>query len=290
MRNQLRSLRGGKVSFFLFMDTITAVTAMLIMVSLMMTLYMGNRPLVTANASDSKSAPLEDTLAELDRITARNQSLRQLLATADTAPGGERLRADIANLQSLISSQLSNLDQLRERIVRQLETTQQTANRLGLGEEQEQIQDTKRQTETVRQTNQVFQAELDDVTRRITDLEAKIEKTKHDRSKLWLIPEADGSGKRPLLVSLSATQVVCERFNEPQRRKVFPAADSERLFAGLLRELRPDLDYFVFYIRPSGIAHFQRFSVLAKGAGFNVGYDAVEEDRQILFSQPAQEP
>ena len=41
MANHLRQMRAGRVSFFLFMDTITAVTAMLIMVALMMTLYMG---------------------------------------------------------------------------------------------------------------------------------------------------------------------------------------------------------------------------------------------------------
>ena len=71
---------------------------------------------------------------------------------------------------------------------------------------------------------------------------------------------------------------------------MFPAADAERLFTGLLRELRPERDYLVFYIRPTGIAHFQHFSTLARGAGFTVGYDAVEEDRQIFFNQPGSEP
>ncbi len=34
----------------------------------------------------------------------------------------------------------------------------------------------------------------------------------------------------------------------------------------------------------------RRYSALAKSAGFNVGYDAVEEDRQILFTRPREEP
>ena len=53
MANHLRQLRGGRVSFFLFMDTITAVTAMLIMVALMMTLYMGGSPVFPLSPSSS---------------------------------------------------------------------------------------------------------------------------------------------------------------------------------------------------------------------------------------------
>jgi len=272
------------------MDTITAVTAMLILVSLIMTLYMGGSPLITADASKAKSARIEDTLGELGRITAKNQTLRQLLDTANTAPASKRLAVDVASLQSLISSQSSNLDQLHERMVRQVELARKTADQLGRGEEQERIEETKRQTEAERETNQLLRVELDDVTKRTTELDAKIEKTRRDRSKLWLLPEADGSGKRPLLVSVSGTNLVCERFNETRNRKIFPAADVERLFTGLLRELQPSRDYLVFYIRPSGIAQFQRLSTLAKGAGFTVGYDAIEEDRQILFSQPTPEP
>ncbi len=211
------------------MDTITAVTAMLILVSLMMTLYIGGSPLITADASKAKSARIEDTLGELGRITAKNQTLRQLLDTANTAPASKRLAVDVASLQSLISSQSSNLDQLHERMVRQVELARKTADKLGRGEEQERIEETKRQMEAERETNQLLRVELDDVTKRTTELDAKIEKAKRDRS-------------------------------------------------------------LVFYIRPSGIAQFQRLSTLAKGAGFTVGYDAIEEDRQILFSQPTQEP
>src|SRR5438128_84495 len=152
MRSHLRTIRGGKVSFFLFMDTITAVTAMLILVSLMMTLYMGGSPLITADASKAKSARIEDTLGELSRVTAKNQTLRQLLDTANTAPTSKRLAVNVASLQSLISSQSSNLDQLHERMVRQVELARKTADKLGRGEEQERIEETKRQTEAERET------------------------------------------------------------------------------------------------------------------------------------------
>jgi hypothetical protein len=287
MASHLRKLRGGRVSFFLFMDTITAVTAMLIMVSLMMTLYFGDAPAASTGGGDP--AHLRETLNEVERISAQNQSLRLQLALASSAPDLERLSTDIANLTAQITNQNSTLAQLQHRLTEQEDEAQRRANELGVGEEHRQIEETKHQAEAIRSTNRLAQIELGELLKKTTEIETQLEKTKRERSKLWLIPEADGSGKRPLLVSLSATNLVCERFNQPQSRREFPAATANRQFDALLNEMRPDRDYFVFYIRPSGIRQFQHLSSLAKRAGFNVGYDAVEEERQILFSQPQAE-
>jgi hypothetical protein len=205
-------------------------------------------------------------------------------------PDPERLQADIANLQWQITSQSSNLTQLQLRLATEETEAQRKANELGVGEEHRQIEAIKLQIDAVRLTNNLAQTELDELIKKTAETETQLEKTKRERSKLWLIPEADASGKRPLLVSVSATNLVCERFNQPQSRKQFPAASAERQFSELLNDARPDRDYFVFYIRPSGIQQFQHFSDVAKRAGFNVGYDAVEEDRQILFTQPRPEP
>jgi hypothetical protein len=288
MASHLRTLRGGKVSFFLFMDTITAVTAMLIMVALMMTLYFGDAPVTVPGGADPSQ--LEQTLKQLEQITAQNQTMRLQLAAANSVPEAERLSADLANLRVQITNQNSTLAQLQVRVTELESDAQHKANELGVGEEHRQIEETRRQAEAARSTNRLAQAELDELVKKTTDTETQLEKSRRERSKLWLIPEADGSGKRPLLVCLSATNLVCERFNEPQSRKEFPASAAEHQFESLLRELRPTRDYFVFYIRPSGIPAFQQFNTMAKHAGFNVGYDAVEEDRQILFSQPQQGP
>jgi hypothetical protein len=289
MASQLRRLRGGRVSFFLFMDTITSVTAMLIMVSLMMTLYVGHAPEPSPRRREPSPAQLQELLTQARQLTTQNQWLRSLLALVSAAPDAERLRADIESLRAQVSSQSSSVAQLEARLLRQAADAQAKADALVLSEHRQQMQEVEQQIEAVRQTNQIVQAELVELKAKMKEAEAKLERAKHDESKLWLIPEADASGKRPLLVSLSATNLVCERFSQPESRKEFPASTSERSFKGLLGELNPDRDYLVFYIRPSGIAFFQRCNALAKSAGFNVGYDAVEEDKQLLFVRP-QEP
>ena len=270
------------------MDTITAVTAMLIMVSLMMTLYFGNSPAATSGGRDSTR--LTAAVAQLNQVNAQNQALRLQLASLEASPDRERLEADLANLQAQIRSQSSNLAQLQLRQAQQETEAQHKANELGVGEEHRQIAALQLQIEALHLTNHLAQDELEELNRKTTELEAKLEKSKRERAKLWLIPEADASGKQPLLVSVSATNLVCERFNRPESRQAFAADAAERQFGEVLRQAHPDRDYFVFYIRPSGIRQFQHYSTLAKQAGFNVGYDAVEEDRQILFSQPRLEP
>jgi hypothetical protein len=289
MASALRQMRGGKVSFFLFMDTITAVTAMLIMVSLMMTLYVTDSPVAAPGGGEAVRARTRAMQAESDQITVRNQRARELVELARTAPDTNRLAADIAMLRVEVASASSNVARVMDRVFQQDAAARQRATQLGLGEERVQLDLTRRQVDALRQTNQLARAELDDLKQKVRDLEAQIERTKRDRSKLWLIPEADGSGKMPLLVSLSATNLVWERFNQPATRKQFPTSAAEQPFSRLLAELRPDRDYLVFYIRPSGISQFERYSLLAKNAGFNLGYDAVEENTQILFSPP-QEP
>ena len=44
--------------------------------------------------------------------------------------------------------------------------------------------------------------------------------------------------------------------------------------------------YVVFLVRPSGIETFQDLVKSARDMGFDVGFDALEEDRQIHFSTP----
>ena len=53
-----------------------------------------------------------------------------------------------------------------------------------------------------------------------------------------------------------------------------------------LRRWTAEGDYLVFYVRPSGIDLFNRCSAAAKRAGFQIGYDAVEENTQVNFSSP----
>ncbi|HTI99949.1 MAG TPA: hypothetical protein VL527_13795, partial [Dongiaceae bacterium] len=53
-----------------------------------------------------------------------------------------------------------------------------------------------------------------------------------------------------------------------------------------LATAKPLNQYIVFLVRPSGIELFDRLVKLAREKGFEVGFDALEENRQIHFTTP----
>ncbi len=285
MANHLRQLRGGRVSFFLFMDTITAVTAMLIMVALMMTLYMGGSPVFPLSPSSSTAKP-DELLAQAAQITLQNQAVRATLTSTHATPDTNRLRADIVSLQGQVISLSNDLARQDARLRQQETETREKVNQLVVAEHRQQIEEAKRLWDELKASNQLVQAASADLVEKTKDAEARLERAKREGSKIWLIPDAGGAAKQPLLVCLSRTNLVCERFNQPDSRRTIPTAAGERAFGEFLAGLRPDRDYIVFYLRPSGVNLFHTFYDLAKRAGFSIGLDAIEEDKQIVFRQP----
>ena len=57
-------------------------------------------------------------------------------------------------------------------------------------------------------------------------------------------------------------------------------------FVSYVKSAKPKEQYFVFLIRPSGIALFKDLVEAARGSGFEVGFDALEEDKEIHFTPP----
>ncbi len=187
MANKLRS-SSAKVSFFAFLDMITTVTGVLLLITLLLTFYL----------NDPEAGPAE---------TARN-SVRDQLEQARA-----KLEASLAELQ------------------------QYKLQALAL-------------------TNRIF-----------------------------VVPEADRSGKQPILVVLSATNGWCTRLGQTNAVEFLARSDNAD-FRRLLDSWDPAQQRLVFYIRPSAIAHFEACRKLAAERAFSIGFDAAEEDRQYLLAIP----
>ena len=104
-------------------------------------------------------------------------------------------------------------------------------------------------------------------------------------NRIYVVPEADRSGKQPVLVVLSATNGWCNRLGQTNAVEFLARSDNAD-FRRLLDSWEPERQRLVFYIRPSGIAHFEACRQLASERAFSVGYDAAEEDRQYLLATP----
>lgn len=104
-------------------------------------------------------------------------------------------------------------------------------------------------------------------------------------NRVFVIPEPDRSGKAPILVVLSATNGCCTRLGKTNVVE-FSLREGKTEFAKLLQTWDARRERLVFYVRPSGIAHFEKCRDLAEARAFSIGYDAAEEDRQYVLLTP----
>lgn len=290
MASRLRSRASPSISFFSFQDIITSVTGILVLVTLILTLYLEN------SASQSGPAEFEtlrrrwdQLLEQTEKVTAHNEAIRERQLALSTSPDPARLQAEIREGQAQIQSLSNRLAEARQQAAQQTQESEAKAEELGLGEVRERAGSVVRELEQWKRNNSVLAAE----SATLESLELEVRKKIHaatNQHRLWLLPDLSSTTRQPVLVTVSRTNVICERFNQPDQRRVFPAEQSPVLLAEALRQWQPSRDYLVFYVRPSGIEVFARCLAIAKSAGFQVGYDALEENREIVFSAPTSPP
>ncbi len=285
MASKLRSGFGTRISFFSFQDIITAVTGILVLVTLILTLYLNETPPVTDSERELKQA-LTGALTELTRVSAANQQHQTNLNILAAAPSPERLLADIRELQSHLATQSNQLSLVAANLTAREADATKRAEQLGLAGLSERSDQLQEALDQHSRTNETLIAEIKTLEREHQDLEARIEALNREH-KLWLIPDLTPGGKEPVLVTVASTNLTCQRFNQTTNRMQFPAAEAEGGLSRCFRLWDPERDYLVFYVRPSGIDLFLRCQELAKRAGFQVGYDAVEEERQLVFNSPS---
>lgn len=104
-------------------------------------------------------------------------------------------------------------------------------------------------------------------------------------NRIFVVPEADRSGKQPVLVVLSATNGWCTELGQTNAVEFIAQPDNTD-FRRVLDKWDPARQRLVFYIRPSAVALFTTCRELASERGFSIGYDAAEEDRQYLLATP----
>ena len=126
-------------------------------------------------------------------------------------------------------------------------------------------------------TLQVF---LQELLTEIANLKAEIARR---RMAMKPVPGEVTKRLEPLLVTVAGQSAKLERFRVAGSKVLLPAVTGEDLTAALKR-FDAHHFYVVFYIKPSGIANFAELKAAARAAGFEVGYDAMEEDAEIDFS------
>jgi hypothetical protein len=187
MANRLRS-SSARVSFFAFQDMITTVTGVLLLITLLLTLYLNTPPVLPAEQN-------------------RNN-----------------LRAGVDQARARLDAKLAELRQ--------------------------------RQSQAANLTNRVY-----------------------------VVPDADRSGKEPVLIVLSATNGLCTRPGQTNAVEFLARSDNAD-FERMLDSWDPRTQRLVFYIRPSAVLQFRACEPLAVSRSFSIGFDAAQEDMQYVLATP----
>jgi hypothetical protein len=286
MSNRLRSL-DSKISFFAFADIITAVSGVLIFVALLLATDLGRPTERRPTAANSEiEQRLQETLAQQAEVDAQNQRLQELLATADTAPDVGKLQADITRLRS----QLLEEQRKQAAVAGQMADSQAAiAARdkvLGLTDLKATVNRMVQEVEAIVSQDDKARSKMENLEQQVARAESHLLKLRQRDGQLWLIPDKSDTTKEPILVTVSGAGVTIERFDHPDQRKQLDKSDADTAFKSFLSAANSLDQYVVFLVRPSGIEIFQDLVKSARDMGFDVGYDALEEDRQIHFSTP----
>jgi hypothetical protein len=286
MSSRLRSL-DSKISFFAFADIITAVSGVLIFVALLLATDLGRPTNSSSQAANSElEQRLQETFAQQAEVDAQNHRLQELLASADTAPNLEKLQADITRLRSQLSEEQKKQAAVADQMADSQATIAARDKVLGLTDLKATVQRVVQEVESIARQDAKARIEMGNLDQQVAQAQSKLLKLREREGQIWLIPDKSSTTKEPILVTVAGAGVTVERFDHPDQRKQLEKSDADTAFRSYLREAKALDQYVVFLVRPSGIETFQDLVKSARDMGFDVGYDALEEDRQIHFSTP----
>ena len=275
---------GGISPFFAFQDIITSAMAVLITVVMLLALNMGE----PGHGDPGEPVPpklsqqLASLLDELTRATADLRSAQDADATAKLNPAALRgeieiMHGELASIQAISQADMKGL------------TDEQRSNgpKIVLAElEKHKAANAAVAAQLARQKEEAARshAEMKRAEETLRERESQLLAEQAKKNELWLIPERFKTSKEPVLAVVSADTVILQRFDHPEKSELRGNELSAK-FQEVLKTFSKLDQYIVFYLKPSGVDHFDALVDSAKSAGFEIGYDAIGEEVSINFNK-----
>jgi hypothetical protein len=286
MSERLRTL-DSRISFFAFADIITAVSGMLIFITLLLATDLG-RP-TNNHASDAERQTedqLDDVLRQQLETDAQTRQLQEVLGDAETAPAVEKLEADIVRLETQLSAEQKSHSSVIEQMTKNAAALQARDATLGLTDLKATIHRTIQEADLTANQEAKVREKMDNLELKVSAAQSRLFKLREMEGQLWLVPDKNNTTKEPILVTVAGKSITVEAFDHPEQRKQWDNAASQSSFSTYLGKASSLNQYIVFLVRPSGIQLFKSLVESARAAGFEVGFDALEEDRPVHYSTP----
>jgi hypothetical protein len=250
------------ITLFSFQDIITTLSGIMIFLTLLLAVEVASRRESEAQAPETPINNIEAKLAELrNRVTVlRLESERKATQVVTEDPRHALTRADeIIRSKKQLNDLIRDQDALRKETARQEQTLQ-----------------------TLREQSKITTTEQADLENKISQLNAALAKAVEDRG-IAFIPEA-GTSKTPLLIECSSNSIRAGFITRPQTPMTFAATeDGRRQFLEFAGTRSSSEEYFLFLLKPSSRSEGLGMAVALRKKGYDVGYDALEEDKTVKF-------
>ncbi len=286
MREHFRSF-DSKISFFAFADIITAVSGMLIFITLLLATDLGHPTNSQSPSSDPElERQLRETLTKQAEVDAANQRLQGLMAAANTAPDPKKLQADITRLRAELADEKSKHAGMTEDLAASKSALDSQDKLLGITDVRAQIPKEAEDLAAIGRDESQVRDQIAALEAGMASVQSKIQKWHAREGQVWLIPDRSANAKEPILATVSGTGLKIDRFNHPEQTQEFKKSHARSGLESYLKEVKPQNQYVVFLVRPSGIGLFKDLVQTAREDGYEVGFDALEEDKEIHFTAP----
>ncbi|NCC50846.1 MAG: hypothetical protein EOM20_06465 [Spartobacteria bacterium] len=260
-----RKVGTSPISLFSFQDLITSLSGILILLVLIMSVQIAIQGEVT------KPPPVMDNHLQERLADLREQakSLRRQLDELRELYRSQGTNDAVATARVNIQAEREH-DELRDAI----EKSQNNLTALEKQLERARAKETEARNKTIS-----LKTEIDKL--RAAQAEAL------QKNRMFVIPEP-GAPKTAVIVECSGETVragYIDRATPPVSFVAGEAMESE--FRQYLDRLSSSSEYLVFMVKPSGVNVFYKLKNVAIENNFDVGYDALEEERSIALGAEA---
>lgn len=267
-----RRSQGVKVSFFAFQDIITCVSGILLIVTLLMTTMITEEAAAPSGGGEpNRAQELTDAKQELEAATSAAAALQaQVVAMTDPST----VRAQTLELKEKLPVARAKAVELERKLAESGMDAATLSARVQQAEKELAELDRKKKER------------VPDVDKLAQELKEKETRAANAHNEWRLVPKLPSNSKTPVMAVISDKGLTIEEFDKPGTRVKLEKAGMQTGFAAALQKFNPAVHYFVFYIKPSGIADFATLKDIAQAQLFEVGFDALLENVELTFSKP----
>lgn len=294
MTRRRRRSADSPVTFFSFQDIITSVTGILILVTLLLALELILRSDAQhhSGVTDQDLAQLasqlrraEDTRLVMERSASESRQWRQLLQGDGNPDVGalERAKSEVADISSdnqLMERQLLQIVAESDRLRGEAASLKLIVREMISQGAQENAELAKVEASVGTQKTTAAEAE------RQVEATNEAMRSAAKSKKLFILPGA-ANGKIPIIVDCANRRFaagVAQANGELSKQSSWSGARARDEFKRWAEHRDRTKEYFVFMVRPDGVADFDSLLMGLRAARFDVGWDAVPQD-VVLFGE-----